>query len=191
MRILTLAAALTLTALPAFAANWTLDSDASAIGFVTIKNGETAEAHRFSGLSGSVSDAGAASVSIPLASVETFIDIRNERMREMLFKVASYPAATVSADLDMTAFETLATGDRMTQEIDITIATNGTEAEYFGDVIVTRIGDNMVAVSTARPFIADARDMGYEEGVAQLREVAGLDAISPAVPVTFDLVFTK
>lgn len=191
MRTLTLAVALTLTTLPAVAADWTLDGATSTIGFVTTKNGDTAEAHSFEGLSGSVTGAGAAEVSIPLASVETFIDIRNERMREFLFKVADFPAATVNADLDMAALEKLAVGERMTQEIEIVVATNGTEADYFGDVTVTRVGDNMVAVTTARPFIADARDLGYEEGVAKLQELASLEAISPAVPVTFDLFFTK
>lgn len=180
MRPLALAAALMLTALPALA-DWTLDGDASTIGFVTIKNGGTAKAHRFSGLSGSVSAQGTAEVSIPLDSVETFIDIRTERMREILFRVADHPAATISAVLDMEALGSRAPGDRLTQEIDITVSTNGAEAAYLG----------AVAVTTARPVIADARDLGYEDGVAQLRDIAGLDAISPAVPVTFDLVFTK
>lgn len=190
MRPLALAAALMLTALPALA-DWTLDGDASTIGFVTIKNGGTAEAHRFSGLSGSVSAQGTAEVSIPLDSVETFIDIRTERMREILFRVADHPAATISAALDMEALGSRAPGDRLTQEIDITVSTNGAEAAYLGAVTVTRIDNGMVAVTTARPVIADARDLGYEDGVAQLRDIAGLDAISPAVPVTFDLVFTK
>lgn len=190
MRPLALAAALMLTALPALA-DWTLDGDASTIGFVTIKNGGTAKAHRFSGLSGSVSAQGTAEVSIPLDSVETFIDIRTERMREILFRVADHPAATISAALDMEALGSRAPGDRLTEEIDITVSTNGAEAAYLGAVTVTRIDDGMVAVTTARPVIADARDLGYEDGVAQLRDIAGLDAISPAVPVTFDLVFTK
>jgi hypothetical protein len=40
-------------------------------------------------------------------------------------------------------------------------------------------------------MIADTLDLGYEDGVAQLREIAGLDSISPAVSVTFDLVVTR
>jgi hypothetical protein len=33
--------------------------------------------------------------------------------------------------------------------------------------------------------------MGYGDGVAKLKELASLDDISAAVPVTFDLIFTK
>lgn len=190
MRTLVLTTVLALTTMPALA-DWTLDGDKSTLGFVTTKNGSTSESHMFSGLSGSVSEAGAAKVSIPLASVETFIDIRNERMREFLFKVADFPAAVISAEIDMAAFDGMAAGDRTTQEIEIVVATNGTEADYFGDVSITKINDKMVAVSTARPFITDARDLGYEDGVAKLQELASLEAISPAVPVTFDLVFAK
>ncbi|WP_179380889.1 YceI family protein [Jannaschia marina] len=190
MRTLILTTSLALMTSPAFA-GWALDGDKSTMGFVTIKNGETSEAHSFSGLSGSVADDGTAEVSIPLASVETFIDIRNERMREFLFKVADFPAATVSAAIDMAAYEDLAIGDRTTTEIDVTVATNGTEADYFGDISVTRISDTMVEVATTRPFIADARDFDYEDGVAKLRELASLDSIAPSVPVTFNLIFTK
>ncbi|CTQ48891.1 YceI family protein [Jannaschia donghaensis] len=190
MRAIALTTTLALVALPAFA-DWTLDGDRSTLGFVTTKNGDASEAHMFSGLSGTVTDDGGADVTIPLASVETFIDIRNERMRDILFRVADFPAATISAQIDMQLFGAMAAGDRMTQEIEITVAANGTEAEYFGDVSVTRISDTLVAVSTARPFIVNARDLGYEDGLAQLQEIASLDAISPAVPVTFDLIFAR
>ena len=195
MKTTTLAALLAATAFaaPALAGpqKWTLDGEASAMGFVTVKNGDVAESHTFSDLSGTVDAAGAAEVSIPLASVETLIDIRNERMREFLFKVADFPAATVTADVALAEYDALAPGARMMSTIEVVVAANGAEASYDADVAVTRIADGMVSVSTVRPMIADARDLGYEDGVAKLQELAGLDAISPAVPVTFDLVFTR
>ncbi len=175
----------------ALAQDWTLSSDTSSIGFVSIKNGDTAESHMFSGLSGGVSDAGAVEVSIPLANVETFIDIRNERMRDILFKVADFPAATVSAEIPLDDFADLEVGARQSTDIEITVAANDSDAVYDAAVYVTRISDASVAVSTARPVIADIRDFNYDDGIEQLREIAGLDSISPAVPVTFDLVFEQ
>lgn len=191
MRQTLLIASLALWTMPATAESWTLSGAESALGFVTIKNGETAEAHSFSDLTGSVSADGAAEVTIPLTSVETLIDIRNERMREMLFNVAATPDAVITAQIDMDALADLSPGSRVMQELDVTLATNGTEASYFTDVVITRVGENAVAVSTAKPMIADARDLGYDGGVEALREVAGLDSISPAVPVSFDLMFTR
>ena len=190
MRPIALPLALILLAGPALA-DWTLDDERSTMGFVTIKNGDTAEASMFSGLEGGVAEDGTATISIPLASVETFIDIRNERMRELLFRVADFPMATVTASIDMDALAALAPGDRAMSDVEITVAVNGAEADYPGSVSITRIDEGTVAVGTARPLIADARDLGYEGGLDDLREIAGLDAISPAVPVTFDLLFTR
>lgn len=184
-------AALSLAAPAAAGEAWSLDGASSSMGFVTIKNGDTAESHSFSDLSGSVADDGTVEVTIPLASVETLIDIRNERMREFLFNVAATPEAVVAATIDMDALSDLGMGERRAQEVEVTLKTNGTEADYYADVVVTRVGENAVAVSTSKPMIADARDLGYEGGVAKLQELAGLDAISPAVPVTFDLMFTR
>ncbi|MEM7644406.1 MAG: YceI family protein [Pseudomonadota bacterium] len=189
MHRLILTAAFVCAALPAAAADWTLSSDASTLGFVTIKNGDTAEAHSLAGLTGTVAEDGAASITVPLVNVETYIDIRNERMRDILFAAA--PKATVSAQIDLDALADLAPGARRTQELELTLAANGEEIDYFTDVTITRVADDMVSVSTARPLITDARDLGYDSGVEQLREIAGLDSISPAVPVNFDLMFTR
>jgi hypothetical protein len=121
--------------------------------------------------------------------VETFIDIRNERMRDILF--AALPEATVSATIDLAALDGMRPGERRVQELDVTVAANGEEADYLTDVAITRLSNDAVTVSTARPLIADVRDLGYDGGIEQLREIAGLDSISPAVPVSFDLMFTR
>ena len=53
---------------------------------------------------------GTASLDIDLASVNTGVDIRNERMREIFFAVAENPKATVTAALDPAGFAGLAVG---------------------------------------------------------------------------------
>ena len=116
--------------------------------------------------------------------METFIDIRDERMREVLFRVADFPAATVTAEIPMDDLAALAEGER-------TLAANGREADPLAEVAITRVGPDGVAVSTVRPITAEARDLGHEEGAAKLREPASLAAISPAGPVTFDALFTR
>ena len=45
-------------------------------------------------------------------------------------------------------------------------------------------------VIAAEPVLISAADFGLESGVEALREVAGLNVISTAVPVSFQLVFT-
>lgn len=190
-RLLAAAVAALAAAAPAHAAGWVVASDASSIGFVSIKNGDTAEVHEFGALTGEVMDDGAAVVAISLASVDTRVDIRNERMREVLFKVGEFPLATVRAEVDLAAFEALSVGDRAATEAELTVSANGAEAGYDAVLNVTRIGEDRVAVSAAEPIVIEAADFGYEVGLEMLREIAGLDSIAPVVPVTFDIVLTR
>lgn len=170
---------------------WTLDSDSSAISYVTTKNGDTAEPNLLTGLSGAVSDDGAAAVEVSLSSVETFIDIRNERMREILFKVADFPVATVNAALDMGALQALEPGATTETEFEVSIAANGEESSYDAMAFVTRVGEDRVLVNAKAPIIVYIEDFGYGDGVSQLREIAGLDSIEPAVPVNFNLSLSR
>lgn len=189
MRMTLIAAGLSLLAAPAF--SWTLDNEASSISYVTIKNGEIAEANLLSDLSGKVGEDGAASVDISLASVETFIDIRNERMREFVFKVVDFPVATVTANLDMDALAAMEAGSTAEAEFEVTVAANGTEAAYDATAYVTRVGDSRVQVSSKAPIIVYTEDLGYEHGVSKLQEIAGLDSIQATVPVSFNLAFNN
>lgn len=170
---------------------WTLDGDKSAISYVTIKNAATAEPNLLTGLSGSVDDDGAARIDIALASVETYVDIRNERMREFLFRVSEHPVASLTARLDLDKLSMLDEGATTDTEFDVTIAANGTETDYPVIAAVTRVGANRVLVSARQPVIVYADDLGYDEGVAKLQEIAGLESIQLTVPVSFNLVFDR
>ncbi|MEV8465718.1 YceI family protein [Fluviibacterium sp. DFM31] len=189
MRIISLVAGLSLLAGPLFA--WTLDNAASSISYVTTKNGSTSEANLLSDLSGTVGDDGTATVEISLGSVETFIDIRNERMREFVFKVVDFPIATVSAALDPAAMAGMAPGSTTEASFEVTVAANGTEASYEATAYVTQVGEDRVLVASKAPIIVHAEDLGYDEGISKLQEIAGLDSIEPTVPVAFHLVFDR
>ena len=109
-----------------------------------------------SGVSVEVSGEGAATVSIDLASVETNIDIRNERMREFLFETATYPEATVSAQLDPAAFSQLKIGEQIVQPVSAKLKLHGAESDLETELAVTRIGPDKVQVETTAPIIVDA-----------------------------------
>jgi len=170
---------------------WTLDNEASELSYVTIKSGEIAEANSFEGLSGSVAADGTASVTIDLASVSTGIDIRDERMREVFFVVTDNPSATVTAQIDPAAFEALAIGESAQTTLDATLSLKGIEAPLSAEVTVTRAGaDKVLAVSNA-PVIIDASRFELIDGLGQLQELANLPSITPVVPVSFALTFTR
>ena len=78
----------------------TLDNSLSSLSFVSIKKGTAGEVHTIDKLSGSFSKEGDLVVKLDLSSVNTGIDIRNERMQKHLFKTESNPTATISAKIE-------------------------------------------------------------------------------------------
>lgn len=59
------------------------------------------------------------------------------------------------------------------------------------DMVVTRIGDDLVQVETAQPLVVSASTFGLAEGVAELQALANLDSITTQVPVSVSLVFAR
>ncbi|MHA7899207.1 MAG: YceI family protein [Henriciella sp.] len=171
-------------------ATWALDSQASKIAFASIKAGEVIETHFFPGLSGEVGADGAASVTIPLDQVETKIDIRNERMREMFFETETFPTATISTTVDTGTYSDLAIGERRSTEIEGTLSLHGADASVYANAFVTRIAADRIEISSAEPVVVYVADFNLEAGLEALREVAGLPSITSAVPVTFTFVFS-
>lgn len=169
---------------------WTLDPAASQITYVSIKAGEVAEANRFDRLTGSVAPDGTASVVIDLASVETGVDIRNERMREMFFDVAANPTATITARLDPQAFAGLAVGQALTRPLKASVSIKGVTADIETEVLVTRVADGRVTVVPTAPVIISTDMFDLTDELGELRAVAQLPSITPAVPVSFILAFT-
>jgi polyisoprenoid-binding protein YceI len=176
---------------PVAAGEWTVDGAASKMNYISIKSGEIAEVNRFETLSGSVSADGVARIEIDLSSVSTGVDIRDERMRDIFFDVAQNPTASVTAQLDPAAFETLGIGESMTQMLDATLTVKGVEAPIQTEVTVTRVTADRVLAASNDPVIVYADALQLTGGLAQLQELAGLPSITPAVPVTFAIVFER
>ncbi|WP_299329280.1 YceI family protein [Parasphingopyxis sp.] len=170
---------------------WALDNAASELSYVTIKEEEVAELNSFEELSGSVSPDGAANIEIDLASVNTGVDIRDERMRDILFVVTDHPTATVTAQIDPASFETLGVGESTGTTIEGTLSLTGIDAPVRGDVTVTRIGPDRVLVVSDAPIIVEARRFELLDGLAQLQAIVELSSITPVVPVSFSLTFER
>ncbi|ASJ89997.1 YceI family protein [Porphyrobacter sp. CACIAM 03H1] len=170
---------------------WTLDPAGSRLAYVSIKAGEVAEANRFDTLAGSVAADGTASLDIDLASVNTGVDIRNERMREIFFGVAENPKATVTAKLDPAAFAGLAVGQSLTRPLTASVTIKGASADVETEVLVTRVSADRVTVVPTAPVIVSTDMFGLTDELGELRALAQLPSITPAVPVTFALAFKR
>ena len=149
------------------------------------------EIHSFNVFSGSFDRDGNAQLTISLDSVETGIDLRNERMREHLFETDLYPEATISLLIDHNAIAEMATGDVTTMEISPLLDLHGLSLPLTASVRITKLSDKSVLVTSANPVVIDATEFGLESGITTLMSLAGLDMISHAVPVNFSLLFEQ
>ena len=170
-------------------ATWQLVNESSQLNFISTKASHIAETHTFGLLSGSIADTGEAQLNVDLASVETGIDIRNERMRTMLFNVLTFPQAEITTDLDLGEFTSL-TGP-VVKTISAKLSLVGQSTQVHGDVLVVPVNDNTVNVTTVAPIVVNANGLEMVAGIEALREVAGLPSISYSVPVTFSLTFRR
>lgn len=169
-------------------ADWSLNNEVSVFNFVSIKKNTIGETHRFNQLAGTISANGAFKASINLASVNTDIPVRDERMKSMLFEVAKFPQAEITGKTADT-FKAPALGEVRTEAVKLQLAINGKTVELETKLRVVGLGQQGLLVSTIEPLLIDAAALGYTEGIEKLREVAQLPSISPVVPVTFSLVF--
>ena len=173
----------------AVAQGMTLDNERSSLAFTTTKNGAVTEVHTFKGLSGSIVRAGQAEVTIDLVTVATGIDIRDERMRKMLFETEQFGKATFTADVSQIISDVRKSSSKVvTLEGELNL--HGQTKPLAIEVLVSH-GKQSWVVSTVKPVLIKADDFDLGGGVEKLREIAGLSTISPMVPVSFVLTFDR
>ncbi|WP_254684903.1 YceI family protein [Tateyamaria omphalii] len=178
---------LALAASTAQAETSTLDGAASNLAFGSIKFNDTGEVHSFKSIDGTVAENGAVTLGIDLSSVETQIDIRNERMVEHVFKNA--PRASISAQIDMAAMEAVAVGDSTVMEVEGNLDLLGVDVPLYGDMFIMRLARDKVMVTTDSMMFLSTADAEIDPGVDKLMELADLPNIVRAVPVTLRLMF--
>jgi polyisoprenoid-binding protein YceI len=172
------------------AAEWSLDNEQSHLSFISIKATDIGEVHSFSQLSGDISAVGEVNVHINLASVETLIPIRNERMQEFLFETKLFPTATLSANIDPATLQNLPTGATASLDVQATLSIKDLSTPLSLKIVAAKLSDDQLLVIARQPILLTAASAGLSDGVEKLRELAGLPNISQSVPVSFVLTFT-
>ena len=172
-------------------ASWVIQPDSSYVHFMSIKATHIGEVHSFSRLSGSVQDNGQATLQIDLASVDTLIPIRDERMRELLFEVEQHPTAVVDSTISIDAFQDMLIGTETQTQLDANLKFKTTNNQISAEVIVSRPKESTFIIQSKSPVLLSASSLKVTKGLEKLREIAGLPSISFAIPVSFRLTFEK
>lgn len=171
------------------AAPWTLNTTDSYLNFATIKNTHNLEVHNFTSLSGDINGAGVATLTIDLNSVNTGVDVRNQRMRDLLFQTATFPSATITVPVPASLISGLAVGQSAATDISASLDLHGVSGTITTRVSVQKLSSSRVLVQSIAPVLVKAGTYSLTSGVEALRSIAGLASISEAVPVDFALVF--
>ena len=171
--------------------SWNLLADESKINYVSIKNNNLMENNSFEILEGSVNLDGSAEFLINLNSVNTDNDIRDERLRKILFKTETYPIAKVTSLINLFDYEKLSVGSSIIKNYNFTITFQGLTRSFEAKMEIFRLGTNKVLVKNIDPVIIDGGDYGLHTEFKQLQQLAGLDSIVPVVPVTVSLLFER
>ncbi|EIC21682.1 YceI family protein [Thiorhodovibrio frisius] len=187
---LTLAAVLTSATLPV-AADWVLEPEQSHLSFISIKAKDIAEIHSFTQMTGRVDENGQVNLALQLDSVETLIPVRNERMREVLFKTTDYAQATLSAKIDPAVIDGMQVGDIGQLHGEAVLSLHGQEQPVTLKLQLAKVAPDVIFVASREPLVLDAEKFGLSDGIEQLREIAGLESISHAVAVNFVMTFVR
>ncbi len=171
------------------AETWTLDGEASYLAFGSIKKDKIGEVNSFSGLKGTVDADGKADVTIDLTTLETNIDIRNERMLEHVFKGAG--EAQLTAQLDMDEVKGLAVGEMAIVDVEGALSLLGVSTELDLEMVVVRLAENKVMALSNDMVFVGTEELGVTAGIDKLMELAKLPGITRTSPVTLRLVFTS
>lgn len=170
-------------------AAWNLNTTASYLNFVTTKNTHNVEVHNFTTISGDISAANVATLTIDLNTVNTGVALRDQRMRDLLFQTVNFPSATVTVAVPTTLISSLAVGQSAVTDISASLNLHGVTGTITTKVSVQKLSSSRVLVQSLSPILVKAGDYTLTDGVEALRAAVGIASISAAVPVDFALVF--
>lgn len=173
---------------PALSA-WQLDNSQSSLHFISTKKGDVAEVHHFEKMNGNVQPDGKVTLAIDLASVNTNIPIRDQRMRDFLFETTKFSKAVFTTDVDLGFISALPVGVQKQLTLAGNIALHGKKQAVEAKVTIAKLTKDRLLINAVKPVLLNAKQFELAAGVAKLQEIAGLPSISNSVPVTFNLLF--
>lgn len=170
-------------------ADWLLDGEKSGLSYGSIKKNAIGENNNFRDLEGEITDKGDITLVIDLSSVETWVDIRNDRIKEFLFQTADFPVATLRGQVSMEKFKDLKVGGQMFFDTSFDLDLHGQMQTLDTELIILRLSEKTIVVIPSEFIFLDAEKFNLLTGLKTLQNLAKLPSISSAVPITFHLTF--
>ena len=173
-----------------FLPGWTMDTDASALWFQSVKNDSAIETSTFANYIGTIDETGLATVRVLMDSVNTNVDLRNVRMRFLLFETFQFPEAVITMQIDPAIVADLGDVVHKVVTAPYSINLHGVSFDHETTLSVTLLNEDRVLVSSVAPVPLLMADFGMEEGIGKLEEAAKVD-VNPFTMVTFNFIFDR
>jgi len=175
--ILTLLCNVTWAAENPFKNGWVLDTASSSLTFQTISNAPGSddsklENNSFDTFEGAVDESGSASLRVKLDSVVTNDDLRNVRLRFLLFETYKFGEATVSAKIDPAALSSLTEENVAEVPLEFELDLHGFKQSFQAETVVTKLADNQVSVTSAEAVSIGTSLFDLDSGVKKLEDSA-------------------
>jgi len=164
--------------------NWQLITTESQLSFITTKNKNITEEHSIQFSSGYINNEKQLVIKTDLTTVNTNIEIRDQRLRDLLFEVDQFPLATISTQLE----QHLPLTEPFTIEFELDL--HGIKQNMSAEVMIQSIGDKLV-VTNYEPVLVNGKDFALDDAINQLTKIASLQSIDYSVLVDFKLTFEK
>ena len=128
---------------------------------------------------------------VRVATLATGDPERDENLRVHFFDSVNFPAARFARDRNP---ERGGAAGRSGASLATTLAgkltIHGAEFPLAVPVRVTREAAGRIRVRNSKPVVLSMKDLGMEQALAVLKAVCGHEALSGAVPIEIDVVFT-
>lgn len=185
-----LSVALLLISLPSWA-NWQFVPEHSAVYAVSTKSLDIAEVHQFAIAHAKLTPQGKFSMAIALASVMSGVEHRNQLLQDVLFEVAKYPRATLTAEVSEQWLTELPVAKVVLMSLPAKLQLHGIQQELELQLSVVKLSEQQIWVTSSKPLILNLNTFGFTNGLHKLAQLSSLESISAMTPMSFSLLLEK
>lgn len=185
-----LSVALLLTSMPSWA-DWQFVPEHSAVYAVSTKAQDIAEVHQFSIAKAKLTPQGQFSLVIELASVVSGVEHRNQLLQDVLFEVAKYPQAKLTAAVTEQWLVDLPLAQVMLLSLPAELQLHGVRQALQLELNVVKLSNEQIWVTNAKPVMLNLNTFGFAKGLHKLAQLSSLESIGAMTPISFSLLLEK
>ena len=170
---------------------WQLVSEHSDVSFISIKQSQLVEVNRFNAVDAQLYSNGKFAFSVDLNSVDTGVALRDQRLQQFFFETDVLPTMFFEGRIDAKKLDQLAVGLSVTESVAGTLSLHGIKQSLTAELIVTRLSSKRFMIRSYKPLLLDIQQFELQQGLAMLKQLAGLSSISEKIPVSLNLEFER